>query len=143
MVIVCAELHSKFGEKNPEGHRDKEVCLAIRFFFSGVFICSVCSVTQTGINFYNTQGLVLKVHTLIKEQNKKIYNCPSLFTSCCSTIRVCVCVSTCCVIGTSVVVIARVSKLEARGMAGPDQTRRGIVEARDTFVFVFVFVCVG
>lgn len=34
MVIVCAELHSKFGKKNPEGHGDKEVCLTIRVFFS-------------------------------------------------------------------------------------------------------------
>lgn len=46
--------------------------------------------------------------------------------------------STCCVIGTSVVAIVRVSKREARGMAGPDQTRKGIVEA----TFVCVCVCV-
>lgn len=78
--------------------------------------------------------------TLIKEQNKKIYTCTSLFTSCCSTIHVCVCVSTCCVIGTSVVAIVRVSKWEAWGRAGPDQTRKGIVEASDTFVCVCVCV---
>lgn len=45
MVSVCAELHSKFG--NPEGHGDKEVCLAIRGFVpSRVYLLRLVRYTK-------------------------------------------------------------------------------------------------